>query len=66
MKLVDTMVCVGCGVVEHRLAVGKSARQFNGVCDKCQPSLFPEVGSHASSSNGSKNESQGVSARKSS
>lgn len=48
MKLVDTIVCVGCGSREYSASKGKSARTQNGVCEKCQP-MFPEVKANAES-----------------
>lgn len=42
MQLLDSVKCVECGKVEHVRSAGKSSRAFNGVCDACQPKLFPE------------------------
>lgn len=35
MRLVDTVVCVGCGTREFTPARGKSARVQNGMCSAC-------------------------------
>lgn len=41
MHPVDTLVCFNCKKEERVLSSGKSSRRLEGVCEKCQPELFP-------------------------
>lgn len=49
MQMVDTIKCVYCGAVKHRMSKGKNARTLSGVCDMClrrksvQEELFSET-----------------------